>query len=157
MITSQRIQTVIDTLKKALGRPVDMEATCAEFDDKFEYCGTPACVAGHYAIASHQHRPRFHSFNPFMPHPRGGHLLSYQSGANWMAEDLGFADSTHLEAWANDNPCLWGNIYGHNMFKPFSSSETYGGKCGDEITMAMVVKHWEGVRDRVQKEESAET
>lgn len=89
-------------------------------------CGTCHCVGGWYAIA-------------VLSRDR---QLDYFDGANAMAAHLGFRGRIHLEAWAAQNPNIWGNHYGGDMF---GWEKAYGFEIGG---LTDVVTHLEGVRDR---------
>ena len=77
------------------------------YDDHHE-CGTVHCVGGWYAVANWRRQAIKDKFN------KG--RVTYEHGADLMAKDLGFFDRDCLVGWANDNPKIWGNKYGFEMF-----------------------------------------
>ena len=81
---------------------------------------------------------------------------SWAQGADEMSHDLGFPyseyredeDCTFLEQWARNNPELWGNEYGGNMFL---GSRAYG---VDSATVSDVLDHLRSVADRLAQREA---
>lgn len=72
-------------------------------------------------------------------------LLLYTHGANWLAQELGFHNSVLLEAWARDNPLLWGNNGGGAMF----CCEVAFGVHSKDVTVEHICDHWMAVADRI--------
>lgn len=82
----------------------------------FKECKTIHCVGGWYFLACIK-RKRLKQLIA------DGYLYwSYDTGADLMAEDLGFANEDKLTDWADENPDQWGNDLGRGMF---SSSCAY--------------------------------
>jgi hypothetical protein len=93
-------------------------------------CGTPMCHGGWYVVAC--------DLNPLEERFYGA---DYLDGAMAIALALGFPTSYTLELWASDNPKLWGNEYGDDMFCCNSAFN-------DAKTLRGVVNHWIGVHNR---------
>jgi hypothetical protein len=66
-----------------------------------DLCGTVACHAGWFGIASKKTIPLGYDFF---------------DSANEMADYLGFESAGKMEWWARLNPNLWGNFNGGRMF-----------------------------------------
>lgn len=93
-------------------------------------CGTVNCVGGWYAIATLD--------------VDNDKNLSFSNGAAQMAIDLGFGGffpKRQLEAWACNNPEIWGNGRGHDMF--YSPTAWNGAE-----TLEQIIIHLAGVHDR---------
>ena len=59
--------------------------------------------------------------------------------ADILAENLGFISSWELISWARDNPQIWGNSYGYDMF---ADADAIGGYFDP------IFEHWQGVLER---------
>jgi len=129
--TKKQFQLVIDNFKKVLSLAT-MEGNLDMGENRVNTfghaCGTVHCVAGWYAVATLHHS---------IP-------LDFSDGAHAMAVDLGFENKWRLEDWARDNPKIWGNSYGSYMFY---SDSAYN----DAKTLQEVIKHLQGVRNRLSK------
>jgi hypothetical protein len=86
-------------------------------EDKYE-CGTVHCVGGWYAVASLRRKM-------IKDKIKNGYV-SFEDGAELLANDLGFADQYLLEDWAHDNPKIWGNVDGYYMFTDESAYDNPG-------------------------------
>ena len=104
------------------------------YDDHHD-CGTVHCVAGWYAVANLNRKFIKNKFNQGR--------VSFVDGAELMAIDLGFADQHPLEDWAFDNPKIWGNEDGDEMF---SKERAY-----DNPGFDGVISQWVNVRDNLMK------
>lgn len=98
------------------------------------FCGTVACHGGWgYFLYVAEEMAETHDF---------------VTGADAIAEQLGFGDSDEFELWASDHSELWGNEYGLKMF----------GMCGHrafgygegECTLEIIGKHYVKVGARIK-------
>jgi hypothetical protein len=106
------------------------------YSKKHKYdCGTIHCVAGWYAVANLNRQVIKNKFN------QGG--VDFRDGANLMANDLGFADHYLLANWAENNPKIWGNENGDEMF---GSELAY-----DDTGFDGVIAQWELVKQNLIK------
>jgi hypothetical protein len=120
--------------------PVNMMATkplnFTEHTTEEAMCGSPACHAGWFGVFFNDEHSTFSSYSEKMtelvglPHPNA-YLCGFSSG---------------LGVWANNNPKLWGNKNGDEMF---STVMAFGKKDGDVITMQDIATHWYGVAERL--------
>ena len=78
------------------------------YDDHHE-CGTVHCVGGWYAVAN--------SDRQVIKDKIKNGRVGYDDGADLMAIDLGFDDGDFLADWAYENPEIWGNEKGSDMFE----------------------------------------
>ncbi len=121
---------------------VDMEST------KEPTCGTPGCHAGLISIVAkklpeleeaHLKVFKIH-FKTYKEIKQD--LYVYTIWADALAEFLGFEDILHLTDWAVDNPKLWGNKYGENMF---SSWQAFTNDKNKQLTHRDIINHWKQV------------
>ncbi len=135
--TQENLQTVIDNLIKANEVAEKSFAHLANVDMSHGYidtvCGTPMCHGGWYAfIASGVSAEKLEE-------------LDYMDGANLMAKHLGFDfDQGALEEWAENNPDIWGNLNGGDMFGSSKAFEIEG----DCLYLETIINHWKGVKER---------
>lgn len=120
--------------------PVFMMETSVQGDEE-NLCGTPACHAGWFG--------RFWDKNH----------TDYNQSANAMANFLGYERTNRhtamrqLETWAMDNPDLWGNENGDEMFYHRRAFR----KDSEDMrsaTMREIADHWYGVAERLSKVEA---
>ncbi len=116
-------------------------------------CGTPGCHAGLICIVA-QELPELQDI--YMP------LYLLESGRRGERDNqyifhvwstaltifLGFKGKEDLEVWAQDNPELWGNIYGRYMFsgwRAFTDDED------KQLTHRDIIEHWKQVLANIEK------
>jgi hypothetical protein len=83
------------------------EARVYDKVDKYE-CGTVHCVAGWYVVANMNRQV-------IKDKVKNG-FVGFSDGADLIANDLGLGGLVGLCEWAEDNPKIWGNVYGYDMF-----------------------------------------
>ena len=110
------------------------------------------CHAGYYHLANEWDARRAHD------RMRRRHNARFAVGAEQMAEDLGLGHPQLLMLWAEQNPDLWGNEHGYNMFSCerafFTGVQPSNIRIHDsQLTLQMVLDHWKGVYERVRKRE----
>ena len=113
-----------------------------------EPCKTIACVAGCYLLGKIQ-KPIFKAYtcgSNILTNDKGK-SLTYQDGANTLAKDLDFNNKSHLQAWADDNPAIWGNKYGIHMF---TSGMAYINVQAEKTTIKDVIDHFRSVSVRMR-------
>lgn len=102
-------------------------------------CQTVLCVGGWWALA-----------NRLKDGMIG--VYDYMAGAEDLSQFLGFDDRRDLAQWARENPGIWGNSEGSNMF---STREAYTNKKNpaenDIKSMKQVDEHWELVYENSVK------
>ena len=130
-----------------------------------DVCGTVACHGGWYALAA---LDGLEWENP-IPGEKGaapdylirspeecgytGYIASYAWGADKLAQDLlGEGSSQYdLQDWAHENPHLWGNEWGNDMFSGQSGPCAFGGSMfSDAFPLSVVIDHWRAVADRIE-------
>ena len=144
MITPEKIREVCERFRKSTfyeDSIVDMKTAYA----RFEAYQCTACHAGHYMVANIHRIPIDKARFP-----------SWIHGAGLMGRDLGFGEDMEtakieLQFWAEANPEIWGNKNGISIF---SSAMAFGVKTKHGVMMSLddIVAHWEGVADRLEKE-----
>ncbi len=115
-------------------------------------CDTPGCHAGLISIVA-KDLPELQEiyenhiyFSEGCGNERDYH---YSLWADALAEFLGFVDKRDLRVWAKDNPKLWGNRDGYNMFCSFFAF-TYD--LNKEITHIDIINHWKQVLKNIENE-----
>ena len=101
-------------------------------------CGTVHCVAGWYLLAK-----RWNGKDRFL---KGQNNYNFEDGARLMAWDAGFNTIKKMLNWADDNPKIWGNVYGENMF---TGQSAYDCHPLYEIDLCKIANHFDGVADRL--------
>jgi hypothetical protein len=174
--TSQQVRTVIDNFKKVLpianGHKFMLDMGCPyiykeENIVKEESCGTPMCHGGWYAAATLQDKMKEVSLDTGARFGRRQYFMDYNNGAEQMAIDLGFTQTddgeyenfegkmiketiearTHLRDWASENPQIWGNRNGEDMFHSKDAFETEGSDGAESLQD--IVDFWEKVYERI--------
>lgn len=137
MITSKRIETVLNNFAKVIQRfpkgILNMHETKV---NHFHICGTVHCHGGWYAVAT------------MSPNDNG---LDYSDGADAMAKDLGFTDYGELCSWADRNRAIWGNGFGQSMFNSIFAFTPGDKRNADNLQD--IYDHWAEVHDRLYLEE----
>lgn len=77
----------------------------------------------------------------------------YETGANYIAQWLGFPSSSQYENWAAHFVGLWGTPGGGDMFNVTGNAAFVTD--GSEVTLAIIGKHYKDLADRAPLYESA--
>jgi len=109
----------------------DPEAKVKMTEPVFHVCGTTACHAGWFAVANNKSCRESYGFG---------------YAADEMAQFLGFVRHCVLQDWAEENPNIWGNLYGRYIF---SSCKAFG--VIREPTLEEIGTHWLQVADRAEE------
>jgi len=118
----------------------------------YKSCGTSACHAGWFGVTQIKGAPKESRY-------RDGGLqtvdesFGYAGAASKMARFLGKSDKLSLKNWAKNNPDLWGNDNGEQMF---SDSVSRGnpflpGQPLRDIKLKDIAMHWFAVGDRIEQ------
>lgn len=142
MITAKKIRKVCKRLER-----VEPASSHVNMDASTIFMGSSvvACHGGFYALARKHHHPEFDWREGYFI-DRFGYRVQFTDGANWLAKDLGMRSSERLRVWAHENPKIWGNAYGLNMF----SSQLAFGERVTLFKLRTVIDHWFGVANRLQ-------
>ncbi len=140
----EKVQEVINGLKK-IEHSANLEGA---FNMKVggvqtynHNCGTVHCVAGWFAVSNSEN----HTIKKLIKN----NSCDYFDGADMIAEILGFKNYLCLSEYMDDNPKIWGNSFGEEIFE---SCAAYNGLDeSSEEPMTIVIKHFEGVRDRCEE------
>ena len=112
------------------------------------HCGMPACVGGFLGILYGTPRNGTHSSYDGTITKK---CRDYKDGANAFARDLWFKDMGELRQWARENPSIWGNMYGANMFLDgFAYNEGEKIYSDETITPKAVGEKFIAVADRLE-------
>lgn len=103
-------------------------------------CGSPACHAGWFGVY-------FDNFNDDKVNG-GDRYKSFSEYAGEMANFLGLECKFYLESWAVDNPEIWGNSDGTNMFY---ENKAFGISNYHNITLRDISNHWFKVAKRLYR------
>lgn len=123
-----------------LDKHLDMRESAVNYNHT---CGTIHCHGGWYAVA--------------VCDVRGRRNVSFIDGAAEMARELGFyhpdnhAALSMLSMWAYQNPKIWGNERGGDMFgSKLAFTHPVKRRCGAE-NLQHIIDHWEEVYERVKE------
>jgi hypothetical protein len=103
-------------------------------------CGTPGCHAGLLSIVA-KDLPELQDIYNYNNDYRI-YEDEYYRWADTLAEFLGFVEMRYLTDWARDNPKLWGNKFGQDMFsfwRAFTNSQF------KKLTHRDIINHWKQV------------
>jgi len=131
--TKKQVQKVIDNFRKVLpqAQRLQRKEGCSVNMSEINIdaaCGTPMCHGGWYAVSTCKN------------------AINFSGGKTLMAEHLGFDASYELKSWAMNNPEIWGNYYGEEMFN-FNRAFNHHGK----LTLPKIIRHWINVQKRLPK------
>ena len=101
--------------------------------DEDHECGTVHCVGGWYAVAN-QNNPRIKAAIKRKD-------AEYELGADLMSKHLGFRNADDLVDWAHNNPVIWGNDWGGDLFGSIAA-------WNDAKNLKGIVKHLKEVCQR---------
>ena len=157
MITSEKIRGMIGKFERVL--PYARHEGAVDMDEggvsrrvasslgNAHKCGTTHCHAGWYLLAC-----EWDGVSDYLK----GSGVSFEVGAHRMMRDTGMRPeglvgslSGGLVEWAEDNPEIWGNPWGEDMF----FCERAFGCTKDNITLEKIVDHWRGVAARLKAKE----
>ena len=170
---ARTLETACDYLDKIGAPPVlDMDSL-----EVFRgNCKTLACHGGHFLLAHLIEDPEAREHTNFReftgPTPldheyfdlktEGHWYNSWCDGATLMAERLGFRRDDkdtnsdiqeRLVTWAEENPDLWGNENGSEMFQ---HAAAFSKDCSrkNEDAVRNIAKHWRAVGERIRASEN---
>ena len=105
---------VAKILKRAAKGEVVLDMSMIRIE--IDKCGTIACVGGHFA---HQTLLDENSdevkFKSNVLHHKND-CVDFFSGTKKIANECGFQKASDMAMWAENNPEIWGNEFGCNMF-----------------------------------------
>lgn len=131
-----RIADCFELISHAAGEDAKVDMGLGLILDCEEHiCGTPACHAGWFGVFWGKMGKNDEYYADFSDYAR------------ILAEILGFSRKSHLEQWAHENPEVWGNNYGSDMFYA-SSAFGLGFK---NVTLKDISNHWYGVAKRLHE------
>ena len=113
---------------------LDMQQVRVNYNFKKDTCGVPHCLAGWFTIAIKNRRAVKSALLT-------ARYCSYSYGAEIMANRLGFKNHDDLRHWCYNNPEIWGNDYGNELF---SATYAYNHK-----GFSGIIKHFEEVYNRL--------
>jgi hypothetical protein len=117
-------------------------------------CDTPGCHAGLISIVAKDLPELQEIYKPLYflgcaPASGSENQYIFHVWSRALAVFLGFVDIRDLRDWAKDNPKLWGNRSGYNMFCSFFAF-TYD--LNKEITHRVIINHWKQVLKNIEDE-----
>ncbi len=107
-------------------------------------CGTPGCHAGLISIVA-KDLPELQDIYEclyFLQWNIRGSRYEYSIWADALAVFLGFKNMRDLRDWAKDNPKLWGNRSGYNLF---CSRLAFIDDAYEQLTHRDIINHWKQV------------
>ena len=160
--TPENIRLVANNLESMITDSENLEISMGEMTIYKERrtCKTIACHAGFYELQfALKNKEKYCFEDDDIENVERSYLsensdkerkdwIVYEHGAKRIAQDLGFRGKQDLKNWAHNNPKLWGNKYGFNMF---TSQQAFNGVNKGGLTLNNIVKHWRNVADRIEK------
>jgi hypothetical protein len=126
---------------------VDMEST------KEPVCGTCGCHAGLISIVAKDlpgleeaHLKVFKTYFKVYKEIKKD-LYLYALWADALAEFLGFKEQKDLEIWAKDNPKLWGNKFGGDIFM---DAVAFTDDTNKQLIHRDIINHWKQVLANIE-------
>jgi hypothetical protein len=115
-------------------------------------CETPGCHAGLISIVA-QDLPELQDIykNHIYFTKVGGDESEYHYNiwVDTLTDFLGFSEEKDLGCWAKDNPKLWGNKYGGDMFvfdiAFIDDTKAYIDDLAKQLTHRDIINHWKQV------------
>ncbi len=108
-------------------------------------CETPGCHAGLISIVA-QDLPELQDIykNHIYFTKVGGDESEYHYNiwVDTLTDFLGFSEEKDLECWAKDNPKLWGNKFGRDMFM---TAVAFTDDTNKHLTHIDIINHWKQV------------
>jgi hypothetical protein len=114
-------------------------------------CGTPGCHAGLISIVAKE-LPKLQEIYErlyFLQWNIRGSRYEYGIWADALAVFLGFKNMRDLRDWAKDNPKLWGNRSGYNLF---CSRLAFIDDAYKQLTHRDIINHWKQVLKNIENE-----
>lgn len=140
MPTKAQFQRVIDLMYTILPLTFEREDSLRMMETRvfspYYQCGTVHCFGGWFAVALLQEKQLDGN-------------VSYNKGADKMAEMLGFKNSVELKGWAESKKKLWGNEHGHSMFCYEDAFRHPTRRPHGAQTVADIINHLEEVQSRL--------
>jgi hypothetical protein len=108
-------------------------------------CETPGCHAGLISIVA-QDLPELQDIykNHIYFTKVGGDESEYHYNiwVDTLTDFLGFSEEKDLECWAKDNPKIWGNKFGRDMFM---TAVAFTDDTNKHLTHRDIINHWKQV------------
>jgi hypothetical protein len=115
-------------------------------------CGTPGCHAGLISIVAESlpelqeiYKPLYSLECESVGKKKNHYIFSVWSSA--LAIFLGFKYDNELEVWAGENPRLWGNNRGYDMF---CSRLAFTNELYKQLTHRDIINHWKQVLKNIE-------
>ena len=167
---AQTLEHACDHLENLDTRPILDMVHC---DINRGSCCTVACHAGHFLLAHYIENPEsrietnYDEFTGPAPRHDGSiqleheeyYLDAWSRGATLIAERLGFrydySDSDkviqwRLKSWADQNPDLWGNQNGYEMFA-YPTAFPFPACPDNDDAVRLIATHWRDVGNRIRE------
>ncbi len=117
-------------------------------------CGTPGCHAGLISIVAKELPEMKDTYKRLLILKLGIKchnfaLYSFQIWADTLTDFLGFKDRYGLLDWAVDNPKLWGNNRGYDMF---CARLAFTDDKSKHLTHRDIINHWKQVLKNIKNE-----
>jgi hypothetical protein len=147
MINKNKLKEFVNALDALSDDVKDMDVEMGNTNKPT--CGTPGCHAGLISIVAEElpelqeiyERIFFSHWNLKYSH------YEYTIWADALAEFLGFSEEKDLECWAKDNPKIWGNKYGYDMF---SARLAFTDDKSKHLTHRDIINHWKQVLKNIE-------
>ena len=113
------------------------------FDIDEPLCGTPGCHAGLISIVAKELSELQEIYENHIYFMYKTEIIyKYDVWADTLADFLGFEKRRDLEDWAEENPKIWGNEYGGEMFE---LTRAFTDNLPKQLTHRDLINHWKQV------------
>ncbi len=118
-------------------------------------CDTPGCHAGLISIVAKELPELQEIYERITLSKWGSSRYRYEVWSNALTVFLGFMDRRHLRDWAENNPKLWGNKFGGDMFvfeiAFIDDTKAYIDDLAKQLTHRDIINHWKQVLTNIEK------
>jgi hypothetical protein len=137
-MNKDKLKELVNALDELSDKVKDWEVNMLSWDKPA--CGTPGSHAGLISIVAKDLPKLQDIYNDDCR----VHNNSYEDDvwADVLAVFLGFKNMQDLKRWAKDNPKLWGNKYGYDMFCSWQAVTKYSDKI---LIHRDIINHWKQI------------
>jgi hypothetical protein len=126
-------------------------------NDEEPTCNTPGCHAGLISIVAKDLPELKDIYERIILSKWKDSRYRYEVWSNALTVFLGFKNSRDLRFWAENNPKLWGNKYGGDMFvfdiAFIDDTKAYIDDLAKQLTHRDIINHWKQVLTNIEKGE----
>ena len=126
-----KVADILDAYNTEKGGNIIMGMVANLKERGINHKGYPMALGGLYAVASKSKEEL--------------EGKDWEYGTHLISNECGFEGRFKLKKWADNNPKLWGNKFGYDMF---GENRAFGIKDEDDLKLSDIVAHLRGVSER---------